>query len=114
VQQRLQQRLRAVRGSQGGFTLIELLIVIVILGVLAGVVIFSVQFINDRGAKAACQTDLKNVQTAVEAFYAQSTATPLAYPTGVGDLVPNYLKSTPKETFTITTAGVVSTPAACG
>jgi general secretion pathway protein G len=111
VQQRLQQRLRAVRGNQGGFTLIELLIVIVILGILAGVVIFSVQFVTDRGAKAACDTDVKNVQTAVEGYYAQSTATPAVYPTGVGDLTPKYIKGTPDPKHSITinsTTGEVS------
>jgi prepilin-type N-terminal cleavage/methylation domain-containing protein len=98
VQQRLQQRLRAMREGQGGFTLIELLIVIVILGVLAGIVVFSVQFITDRGNKAACQTDVKNVQTAVEAYYAQATA----YPTTFDALIPKYIKGSPDPTHNIT------------
>ncbi len=70
------QRLRAARQNEGGFTLIELLIVIVILGVLAGVVVFSVRFVNDRGEKAACQTDVKTVQVAVEGYYANNSAYP--------------------------------------
>ena len=37
-----------------GFTLIELLMVIVILGVLSAVVVFSVAGINDKGEAAAC------------------------------------------------------------
>jgi prepilin-type N-terminal cleavage/methylation domain-containing protein len=57
--------------QEEGFTLIELMIVIVILGVLAGIVLFAVGGITDRGTKAACKTDVSTVQTAVEAFYAK-------------------------------------------
>lgn len=70
------RRLRALRTSERGFTLTELLIVIVILGVLTGIVVFAVGAFSDRGDIAACKADVKTVQTAVEAFRAQS-------PTGV-------------------------------
>ena len=53
----MRQRLRAARQDESGFTLIELLIVIVILGVLAGVVVFAVSGITDRGVTAACKAD---------------------------------------------------------
>jgi prepilin-type N-terminal cleavage/methylation domain-containing protein len=58
--------------SEGGFTLIELMIVIVILGILAGIVLFAVNGINDRGTSAACKTDQSTITTAVEAFYAKT------------------------------------------
>lgn len=54
-----------------GFTLIELLIVIVILGILAGVVVFSVRGITDTGEDAACAAELNTVRVASEAFRAQ-------------------------------------------
>ncbi len=76
VYQALRQRYRAAKENEGGFTLIELLIVIIILGVLAGIVVFSVSFIQDRGEKAACQTDYRNVQTALEAYYAENSSYP--------------------------------------
>jgi prepilin-type N-terminal cleavage/methylation domain-containing protein len=57
--------------QEEGFTLIELMIVIVILGILAGIVLFAVGGITDRGTTAACKTDVSTVQTAVEAFYAK-------------------------------------------
>ena len=57
--------------SEEGFTLIELLIVIVILGVLAGVVVFSVGGITDRGNTAACKTDQSTVAVGVEAYRAK-------------------------------------------
>ena len=68
--------IRDARKNEGGFTLIELLIVIVILGVLAGIVVFAVGGINDRGEAAACQADVKTVEVATEAFYAKNGAYP--------------------------------------
>jgi prepilin-type N-terminal cleavage/methylation domain-containing protein len=62
--------------QEEGFTLIELMIVIVILGILAGVVIFSVNGITDRGTLSACKTDLKTIEVGVEAFNAKNSAYP--------------------------------------
>ncbi|MGN6781172.1 MAG: type II secretion system protein [Marmoricola sp.] len=85
---------RVRRSGQAGFTLIELLIVIVILGVLAGIVVFSVSGITDRGTKAACQADVSTVTTAVEAYYAQNGS----YPKADGDLEGSFLHGTmPKD-----------------
>ena len=84
-------RIQAARENESGFTLIELLIVIVILGVLAGIVVFSVSGITDRGAKAACDANQKTVRVAAEAFYAQTGA----YPTNMAAMVPTYLATTP-------------------
>jgi general secretion pathway protein G len=86
------QRLRAARASQSGFTLIELLIVIVILGVLAGIVVFAVSAFNNDGVAAACKSDAKNVEVASEAYYAKvGTWSP-----DIATLVTaNYLKQAP-------------------
>jgi general secretion pathway protein G len=65
-------RLRG-RGEEG-FTLIELLIVIVILGILAAIVVFSVSGVQNNGKTAACQTNVKTVDTALEAYFAQNSA----------------------------------------
>jgi prepilin-type N-terminal cleavage/methylation domain-containing protein len=81
----MQQRMRVARENEKGFTLIELLIVIVILGILAGIVVFSVQFIQNRGQDAACRTDMKTVQSAIEAFYAQSSNS--LYPASINAMV---------------------------
>ncbi|MFC0629043.1 type II secretion system protein [Kribbella deserti] len=74
------ERIRAkhteARRNQAGFTLIELLVVIVILGVLSGIVVFAVGGIQDRGNTAACKTDKKTVQVAVEAYFAKTGAYP--------------------------------------
>jgi len=65
------KRIRAARANEDGFTLIELLLVIIILGVLAGIVVFAVNGINDRGNASACKSDKKNVEIASEAYYAK-------------------------------------------
>ena len=70
------ERLRASRKGEDGFTLIELLIVIVILGVLAGIVVFSVRGITDRGDTSACKSNQKTAEVAVEAFYAKNGSNP--------------------------------------
>jgi prepilin-type N-terminal cleavage/methylation domain-containing protein len=62
--------------NEDGFTLIELMIVIVILGILAGIVVFAVGGITDRGTQAACKTDVSTIQTGVEAYYAKTGGYP--------------------------------------
>jgi len=58
--------------AEKGFTLIELLVVIVILGILAAVVVFAVNGIQNRGQNSACSTDADTVRTAIEAYRAQA------------------------------------------
>ena len=55
-----------------GFTLVELLIVIVILGILATVTVFAVTGITNRGKTAACDADRKTLETAEEAYSANT------------------------------------------
>jgi prepilin-type N-terminal cleavage/methylation domain-containing protein len=65
-----------------GFTLVELLVVIVILGILAAVVVFAVGGITGKGNSSACKIEVRTVNTATQAFLAESTANPPAYPAG--------------------------------
>jgi len=62
--------------DQRGFTLVELLVVVLILGVLAAVVVFSVGGITNRGKNASCQTEVREVRTAIEAWKAQNAGNP--------------------------------------
>jgi general secretion pathway protein G len=80
----MQQRIREARHEQSGFTLIELLIVIVILGVLAGITVFAVSAFNKDGQAEACKTDYKNVETASEAYFAKHQSDANPYATGIG------------------------------
>jgi prepilin-type N-terminal cleavage/methylation domain-containing protein len=107
------------RKNESGFTLIELLIVIVILGVLSGIVVFAVSGIQDRGNAAACKTDKKTVQVAVEAFYAKNGVYPAAGDPGWLQLtigVDQLLRDKPTGTgYTITLGvnGLVTATGAC-
>jgi prepilin-type N-terminal cleavage/methylation domain-containing protein len=53
---------------EAGYTLVELLIVIVALGVLASVVVFSVRSARDDAEQSACQTDYRQLQTAWDSY----------------------------------------------
>jgi prepilin-type N-terminal cleavage/methylation domain-containing protein len=66
------ERIREAKKNEDGFTLIELLIVIVILGVLAAIVVFSVSGITDRGKASACKADVQTVTVAGEAYIAKN------------------------------------------
>jgi general secretion pathway protein G len=57
--------------DERGFTLIELLVVIVILGIIAAVVVFSVGGVADKGKRSACQYDVKTIETAEESYFSQ-------------------------------------------
>ena len=67
------QRIRKVQNErhEDGFTLIELLIVIVVLGILAGIVVLGLGTFREDANTAACKADLKQVQIASDAFIAQ-------------------------------------------
>lgn len=74
------EKLKARKG-EGGFTLIELLIVIIILAILAAIVIFAVGTTTKNASVSSCNSTVKSVETAVEAFKAQTGTYPAALTT---------------------------------
>ena len=106
---------------QQGFTLVELLIVIVILGILAGIVVFAVGNLTSSAKTNVCVTEKSTISTALEAYKANTGAYPVdgtapswrwtsstgahsaPVPAGVGIL----LKSTPAD-YTIASGTGVS------
>jgi prepilin-type N-terminal cleavage/methylation domain-containing protein len=72
----IKERREAGADSEYGFTLIELLIVIIVLGILAAIVIFSLTGVTGQSEAAACSSDAKTVETAVSAYYAENNDTP--------------------------------------
>lgn len=55
-----------------GFTLVELLIVVVILGILAGIVVFAVGGLSSDAQNNACATEERTIETAIEAYLAKN------------------------------------------
>lgn len=68
----------SLKQKQSGFTIVELLIVIVIIGILAGLVITTFVGIQARARDSERQTDINAVQKQVEAYYANVGAYPTA------------------------------------
>lgn len=106
------QRIQKARDErENGFTLIELLIVIVVLGILAGIVVLGLGTFRQDATTAACKADAKQIEVASDAFIARpnnAAGTPAA---DVAALVAaNLLKSAPTSTgWTYTAAtGAVS------
>ncbi len=63
------------RQNEGGFTLIELLIVIVVLGILAGLVVFGVGQFRGDSEEQACESNAKLVEVAGQAWLAKNGGT---------------------------------------
>ena len=59
---------------QKGFTLIELLVVVAIIGVLASVVLASLNTARSKGSDAAIKENLANVRAQAEIFYDANTS----------------------------------------
>jgi general secretion pathway protein G len=99
---------------ESGFTLVELLIVIVILGVLAGIVVFGVATFRGDSELAACKADLKTTQTASDAYYAGKGSYAASIPALV---TAKYLKAAPPAasqlTYDNTTGAVTSGLGGC-
>lgn len=55
--------------SNKGFTLIELLIVVAIIGILAAIAIPQFSAYRQKAYNSAAQSDLKNMKTAMEAYF---------------------------------------------
>jgi prepilin-type N-terminal cleavage/methylation domain-containing protein len=106
----LKNRIAAARNEEG-FTLIELLIVIVVLGILAGIVVFGVAtFRTDAQASAAC-ANAKTVDVASQAFIAK-TGGPAASVAAL--TAANYLQTTPNPAVAYDIAtGKVTYPLGC-
>jgi type II secretion system protein G len=85
--------------NRKGFTLIELLIVVVIIGILAAIAIPKFANTKDKAYITAMKSDLRNMVTAEEAYFSDSSA----YSTILDSLHVNFKQSTGVNTPTIST-----------
>lgn len=111
------------RGQESnGFTLIELLLVIVVLGILAAIVVFSLGSVTTKAWVSNCQSDGANINMAIQDFRTETGA----WPTSTSDLISSsganggpYIGQWPSAnghyTFTLAPANdgtfIVTTPA---
>lgn len=66
----------SLKQRQSGFTIVELLIVIVIIGILAGLVITTFTGIQQRARNSERQTDLRALSSQLEAYYTKNGSYP--------------------------------------
>lgn len=57
-----------IRATRAGFTLLELMVVVVILGILLGVVAYSVKGKDDKAKVVAARLSIKGVENAIEMY----------------------------------------------
>src|SRR5437773_8850091 len=85
--------------NRKGFTLIELLIVVVIIGIRAAIAIPKFANTKEKAYIASMKSDLRNLVTAEEAYFADSVKYTAAY--GAGGI--NFVQSTGNTTPAVTT-----------
>jgi prepilin-type N-terminal cleavage/methylation domain-containing protein len=110
----IMERRNSSEGRESGFTLIELLIVIVVLGILAAIVVFSLTGVSGQSKQAACTSDAKSVEIAADAYQAKNDT----FAPSVAALVPTYLHTAPGTTngyaISIDAAGAVQVAVPAG
>ncbi len=82
--------------NKKGFTLIELLVVIAIIGILASIVLASLNSARKKSRDARRVADIKQIQIALELYFDATQA----YPTLLSSLAPTYIAALPADPLT--------------
>ncbi|HEX8254418.1 MAG TPA: type II secretion system protein [Thermoanaerobaculia bacterium] len=94
----LLSRMHARRSKkQAGFSLVELIVVVTIIGILAGIAVVNVKFAQRKAREGALRENLQQMRKAIDNFYADKQR----YPSGLQELVPNYIRKIPPDPITM-------------
>jgi general secretion pathway protein G len=77
-----------LRRFKRGFTLLEMMLVVVIIGVLMSVAVYSFAGRSDQAKRAATQLSMKTIGSSIKQYYGEKSV----YPSRIEDLVPNYIE----------------------
>jgi len=76
-----------IKKNKKGFTLIELLVVIAIIGLLSTLAVVALNSARSKSRDAKRVADVKQIQTALELYFTESSAYPLGSAEALGDLL---------------------------
>jgi type II secretion system protein G len=82
-----------LRNKEKGFTLVELLVVIAIIGILASIVLVSLNAARQRGRDARRIADLNQIRTGLETYFLDNGS----YPDATSSLAPAYMSAVPAD-----------------
>ena len=74
----VRDRIKSIRLGSSGFTLIELLVVIAIIGILASIILASLNTARAKGRDARRISDIKQIQLALELYYDANGSFPVS------------------------------------
>lgn len=83
--------------KKGGFTLIELLVVIAIIGVLASIVLASLNSARRKSRDSRRVADIKQLQLALELYFDAAVGGSPNYPAALSSLAPTYIPTVPVD-----------------
>lgn len=81
-----------MRRGSSGFTLIELMIVIAIIAILAAILVPNMVRSKNQAKLSSCKQNVRSMASAIESYATDSGG---RYPTALGSIAPNFIKTLP-------------------